>query len=452
MKTTRRSFLKSALALSGAAVAFPTIIPSTVLGRNGKVAPSNRVCMAFIGTGNQGTGDMSNFLRDRRVQVVAVCDVNRESDGYWDNAIGGREPARRRVNDYYAQGRDSGVYNGCAVYADFRPMISRPDIDAIEVATPDHWHALLSVESMKAGKAVYCQKPLSLTVSDGRAISDAARKYGAVFQCGSQQRSERNFRLACEFVLNGGIGKLETVECGLPGGWSDYGKTAQFKNTSAVPDGLNYDFWLGPAPEAPYCKARVGVNYRWVKDYSGGQLTDWGGHHPDIAQWGMGTQYTGPVEILNAVGKVPEDPVYNTFTEYRYECVYENGVRMTIANDLRGGVTFKGTDGTVWVNRGALDARDKNNNKIDLYELDEEEFKVKLYQSDNHYRNFIDCIYTGKECIAPAEVAHRSVTLSHLGNIAMTLGARNPRDPKESSSAMMRRTRCSAVSIASRGS
>ncbi|HQC43135.1 MAG TPA: twin-arginine translocation signal domain-containing protein, partial [Verrucomicrobiota bacterium] len=126
MKTTRRSFLKSALTLGGAAVAFPTIIPSTVLGRNGKVAPSNRVCMAFIGTGNQGTGDMSNFLRDRRVQVVAVCDVNRESDGYWDNAIGGREPARRRVNDFYAQGRDSGVYNGCAVYADFRPMIERP--------------------------------------------------------------------------------------------------------------------------------------------------------------------------------------------------------------------------------------------------------------------------------------------------------------------------------------
>lgn len=422
MKTTRRNFLKSTLVLGGTVIGFPTIIPSSVLGRNGKVAPSNRVCMAFIGTGNQGTGDMFNFLRDKRVQVVAVCDVNRESDGYWDNAIAGREPARRHVNSYYAQNKPSGVFNGCAVYADFRPMISRPDIDAIEVATPDHWHAYLSVESMKAGKAVYCQKPLSLTISDGRAIADASKKYNAVFQCGSQQRSERNFRLACEFVRNGGIGKLKRVVCGLPSGWPDFGKTAQFKTPTPVPDGLNYDFWLGPAPEAPYCKGRVGVNFRWIKDYSGGQLTDWGGHHPDIAQWGMGTELTGPIEIKNIQGIVPEDPLYNTPTEYSYECVYENGVSLIISSKERGGITFEGTDGYVWVNRGGLETKDKNGKNIDLYELDEENFKVKLYCSEGHYRNFIDCIYTGRECIAPAEVAHRSITLSHLGNIGIALG------------------------------
>ena len=423
MKINRRNFLKSALTLGGAAVAFPTIIPSSVLGRNGKVAPSNRVCMAFIGTGNQGSGDMNSFLHDSRVQVVAICDVNRESDGYWDNTVRGREPARRMVDGFYSNRKDSGNYKGCAVYADFLPMIARPDSDAVEVATPDHWHALLAVECMKAGKAVYNQKPLALTIWEGRQMANAAKKYGAVFQCGSQQRSERNFRLACEFVLNGGIGKLHTVKCGLPGGWPDFGKSAQFKTPTEVPDGFNYDFWLGPAPAAPYCKGRVGVNFRWIRDYSGGQITDWGGHHPDIAQWGMGTQYTGPVEVLNAKGSCPKDALYNTFTEYYCEYMYDNGVRMIISDKLEGGVTFEGTDGTVWVNRGGLRTTDKAGNKIDLYELEEDEFKVKLYQSDNHYRNFIDCIYTGNECIAPAEVAHRSITLSHLGNIAMTLGA-----------------------------
>lgn len=375
--------------------------------------------MGFIGTGNQGTGDMSNFLRDKRVQVLAVCDVNRESDGYWDNAVAGREPARRRVDDYYSKQSPTGSWKGCAVYADFRSLITRPDIDAVEVATPDHWHALLSIEAMKTGKAVYCQKPLALTVYEGRQIANAAKKYGTIFQCGSQQRSEMGFRLACEYVLNGGIGKLQTVRCGLPGGWPDVGKTAQYKTPTDVPDGLNYDFWLGPAPQAPYCKGRVGVNFRWIKDYSGGQLTDWGGHHPDIAQWGMGTQYTGPVEILNAKGVVPEDPLYNTFTEYYFECLYENGVRMIIGNKEPGGVTFEGTDGKVRVNRGYL----KVEPNVNLFELDEDEFKVKLYNSENHYRNFINCIYSGNECIAPAEVAHRSITLAHLGNIAMTLGA-----------------------------
>jgi len=417
MKTTRRNFLKSTAMLMGGAIAFPTIVPSSVLGRNGKVAPCNRVCMGFIGTGNQGTGDMWNFLNDNRVQVVAVCDVNRESDGYWDNSVRGREPARRNVEGHYSK-RDGKPYRGCAVYNDFRVLLSRPDIDAVEVATPDHWHSHIAVAAMKAGKAVYNQKPLSLTVWEGRQMANAAKKYNAIFQCGSQQRSENNFRIACEYVLNGGIGKLHTVRCGLPGGWSDYGKTAGFKTPTEVPEGFDYDMWLGPAPEAPYCKGRVGVNFRWIRDYSGGQVTDWGGHHPDIAQWGMGTQYTGPVEIVNAKGSAPEDPLYNTFTDYYFECVYANGVRLIVGNKEPSGVKFEGSDGWVHVNRGWQ----QTSNKMDLFDLDEEDFKVKLYRSENHYRNFIDCIYSGKECIAPAEVAHRSITISHLGNIAMTLG------------------------------
>jgi len=230
----------------------------------------------------------------------------------------------------------------------------------VEIATPDHWHAALVIAACRAGKDIYCQKPLSLTVREGRAMANAVKRYGVVFQTGSQQRSDYNFRRAAELVLNGRIGRLHTVECGLPGGWPDYGKTAARKQPEPVPEGFDYDMWLGPAPYAPYCPARVGVNFRWVLDYSGGQLTDWGGHHPDCAQWGMGTQYTGPIEIRAAKGTFPVDQVYNTATEYYFEAIYKNGVKLIISNRLRGGVTFRGTEGWVWANRGRHDAEPKS--------------------------------------------------------------------------------------------
>ena len=244
------------------------------------------------------------------------------------------------------------------------------------------------------------------------------KKYGVVFQTGSQQRSSDNFRWICELVRNGRIGKLQTVECGLPTGTPDYGKTGHLTETVPVPKGFDYETWLGPAPDAPYCPARTHVNFRWVLDYSGGQVTDWGGHHPDIAQWGMDTELTGPVRIQNPKATWAVHPVWNTATEYYFECIYANGVKMIISNQLRGGITFRGTDGWAWVNRGKNSFELFPANLKDTVIGDRE---IHLYKSDNHFRNFIDCVYSRKETIAPAEIGHRSITMSHLGNIAMKL-------------------------------
>ncbi len=410
---SRRQFLQQSMAAAGA-IALPTIVPARVLGAD---APSNKITMATIGTGNQGTNDMRGFLQDRRVRVVAVCDVNREGPGYWSGAIAGREPARRIVNSHYQD-------NACAAYDDYRELLADPDIDTVEIAVPDHWHAPLALDAAKAGKDIYGQKPLSLTISDGRLMADTVTRYGRVWQTGSQQRSDWNFRRACELVLNGRIGKLHTVRCGLPGGIPDYGRTAAQTQSVPVPDGFNYEMWLGPAPRVPYCPARCGVNYRWVFDYSGGQLTDWGGHHPDIAQWGMGTEYTGPVKIKNARARFAQHPVYDTATEYYFECIYKNGVKLIVSNRERGGVTFTGTEGWVWANRGqhAASSEAIRNSVIGPNE-------IHLYESQNHFRNFIDCVISRKETVAPIEVANRSITIAHLGNIAFSMGRDLTWDP-----------------------
>ncbi|MGA2592498.1 MAG: Gfo/Idh/MocA family oxidoreductase [Bryobacteraceae bacterium] len=407
----RRSFLKTAPALAA-------------LGGRGAVAASDRVTMGVIGTGNQGTNDLWDLLEDERVQVVAVCDVNRESPGYWDGAIAGREPARQIVEWTYAREKRSGAYKGCAAYEDFRQLLARTDIDAVLIALPDHWHSIPVIEAARAGKDIYGEKPLSLTIAEGRAMSDAVRQYKRIFQTGSQQRSDARFRRACELVRNGRIGKLQTVRCGLPGGTPDLAKTGNRRDPEPVPEGFNYDFWLGPAPEAPYAPARCLVNFRWILDYSGGNITDWGGHHPDIAQWGMNTESTGLIEIRNAKGEFAKDKLWNTATSFYFECTYENGVTLIVSNQERGGVTFEGSEGWVWVTRGAIDAHPKS-----LLESAIGPDEIHLYRSDNHFRNFIDCVLSRKEPIAPIETAHRSITIGHLGNISLRLGRDLKWDP-----------------------
>lgn len=392
----------------------PFIVPANVLGAD---APSGKIAIAFIGTGNNGTNYLGPFLRDNRVKVTAVCDVNRVGPGYWNGSVRGREPARRMVDEYYG-----GTV--CRAFVDYREIIASDEYDCVYIGTPDHWHAIMAIQAAKAGKDIYCQKPLSLTVEEGRAMSDAVKKSGVVWQTGSQQRSDRNFRRVCELVRNGRIGKLLEVRCGLPGGIPDYGKTADQTETVPVPEDFNYDMWLGPAPEAPYCPARCGVNFRWIFDYSGGQVTDWGGHHPDIAQWGMGTELTGPVAIKNAKGVYAGHPIYNTATDYDFECIYENGVKLIISNRDRGGVTFIGTEGSAWANRGNHDAYPKSLLKEEIGENE-----IHLYKSDDHVGNFIDCVLSRGETVAPVEVAHRSITLAHLGNIAMKLGRDLKWDP-----------------------
>lgn len=421
---SRRTFLKGT-AIAGAALAFPTIVPSSVLGRDGNVAPSNRITMGFIGVGNQGTGDMGGFLRDKRIQAVAVCDVNRLSDGYWAGAVGGRENAKKIVESYYSRQNNTGAFKGCESYEDFRELLARDDVDAVEIAVPDHWHAAITITAAKAGKDIYCQKPLSLTIADGRAMVNAVKRYKRILQVGSQQRSDYNFRRVCELVRNGRIGRLQTVKCGLPGGTPDYsgGKNVS-TDPAEVPEGFNYEMWLGPAPLAPYCPARCFVNFRWIFDYSGGQLTDWGGHHPDIAQWGMGTENTGPLEIKNAKAEFAKGPLWNTATHYYFECIYKSGVKLIISDRVRGGVTFEGTDGWVWANRGIHEA-----SSDEIYKSVIGPDEVHLYQSNNHFRNFIDCVISRREPIAPVETGHRSISLAHLGNIAMILGRGLKWDP-----------------------
>ncbi len=416
MKLNRRNFIKLSATAGVTVIAVPTIISACARGKNGYVAPSDRINLAFIGSGNQAMNDIRDFITDKRVQITGVCDVNKQSTGYWGGVVGGRDIGIKLINDYYSKLYDK-KYKSCQEFEDFRDVIAKSDIDAVEVVLPDHWHSIPVLMAAKAGKHIYCQKPLALTIPEGRAMANAVKKYGVIFQTGSQQRSDENFRLVCELVRNGRIGELQTVICGLPSGTPDYGRTGNQTETVPVPKGFDYNMWLGPAPNAPYCPARTHVNFRWVLDYSGGQVTDWGGHHPDIAQWGMGTELTGPVKIQNAKATWAEHPVWNTATQYYFECIYANGVKLIITSDAeRGGVTFNGTEGWAWANRGKHEVFPEN-----LKDSVIADSEIHLYKSDNHFRNFIDCIISGEETIAPAEIGHRSITMSHLGNIAMKL-------------------------------
>jgi predicted dehydrogenase len=374
--------------------------------------------IAFIGVGNNGYGYMPEFLEDPRVKVVAVCDVNREGPGYWDGTVRGYEPARRFVDEFY-----KGTV--CQAYTDYREVLARKDIDAVYIGTPDHWHAIHAIDSARAQKHIYCQKPLSLTVREGRAMSDAVQKSKVTWQTGSQQRSDAQMRRACELIRNGIPGKLKSVRAGLPGGIPDFGKTAHLTQPVPVPDGFDYDTWLGPSPKADYCPARVGVNYRWIRDYSGGQVTDWGAHHIDIVQWALDMDSSGPVAIRNAKGRFAEHPIYNTATEFSFECEYASGVTLFVSNKNRGGVTFETDNGWIWCNRGRIEA-----SSPEILQAGIPRGGVKLYESEDHVKDFIGAVFSGGRTAAPVEAAHRSVSVAHLGNIALELGRDLRWDPK----------------------
>ncbi|MCP4311425.1 MAG: Gfo/Idh/MocA family oxidoreductase [Bacteroidetes bacterium] len=418
-KIGRRLFLKKYGAVTAGAIVVPTIIPACARGKDGHKAPSDRINLAFIGAGNMGCIDVRNFLSDSRVQVTAACDVNRQSE-YQDGRLGGRDFMKWMVNKEYSE-QSGKKYRSCKAYTDFREVLLKKDIDAVEVITPDHWHSIPVLMAAAAGKDIFCQKPLSLTIPEGRAMSNAASKFNVVFQTGSQRRSDDHFRRICEIVRNGRIGELGTVRVGLPSGTPDYAKTGHLTDTIAVPKGLDYNTWLGPAPEEPYCPARTLVNYRWILDYSGGQLTDWGGHFIDMAQWGMGTDNTGPVRVKNAKARWSDHPVYNTATEFYFECVYENGVKLIVSTDEEFGIKFEGSEGSI--------GRDSANPESLLDTIIGPD-EIQLYRSNGgHHKNFIDCVISRKETSAPAEIGHRSITISHLGNIAMILGRDLDWDP-----------------------
>ena len=407
MKISRRNLLKKT-ASAAAAIGFPYIVPSSVLGANGSVAPGSRITMGFIGVGGKGTGDLNAFLQKPQVRILAVCDVNTAS----------RSNARDIVNKKY-------LTQDCAAYNDFREIIARKDIDAVSIAAPDHWHAIPAVMAARAGKDIHCQKPLAHNIAEGRAVCDAVKKYGVVWLTGSQQRSQKKFRRACELVRNARIGKVHTVEVGLPTRWQ---QTCPPQPVQPVPQGFDYDMWLGPAPWAAYTEKRcMPLGWRWIYDYASGLITDWGAHHIDIAQWGMDTEHTGPAEIHAEDVVFGTGGIWNVANRYRVTCKYTQGFTLIIADTdkLRQGIRFIGADGWVHVNREqGLDTDPKS-----ILDSAIGPDEIRLYKSDDHVQNFIDCVFSRAQTVAPVEVAHRSISVAHLGTIAMKTGRKLFWDP-----------------------
>ena len=407
-RLSRRQFLKRASVTVGAAVGAPWLVPSSALGADGMVAPGNRITLACIGVGGMGTGNLQSFLNCPDAQVVAVCDVDQAH----------RDRAQKIADEAYGQ-QFGKTYRGCATYNDFREVLARNDIDAVAISTPDHWHAPIAIAAAKAGKDVFGEKPLALTIGQGRQISDTMKRYGRVFQCDSWQRSVASFRFACELVRNGRIGTLHTVKVGLPPGLS-----MEPQPEMPVPPGFDYEMWLGPAPWTPYTEKRCHYNFRFNFDYSGGKVTDWGAHHHDIVQWAMGTDHTGPTEIQGQ-GIFPKNNFFNVPTDFEFECRYANGVRMITSNKLENGVFFEGSEGWIFIARERMDAHPKSLLSTSILPSE-----IRLYQSENHYFNFLECIRTRAETAVPAEIAHRSISIAHLGNIAMRLGRKLRWDPE----------------------
>jgi predicted dehydrogenase len=316
----------------------------------------------------------------------------------------------------------------CRAYTDYREMIARDDIDAIMIAVPDHWHGILSVAAAQAGKDIYGEKPLAHTFAEQQAIVAAVNANGRVWQTGSWQRSQFNFRQGCELVRNGHLGKVTRVEVGLPHGHADFAKTGPPAGFEAPPQHIRYDTWLGPAPVLPYCKAVHHMNWRWNYNFGGGQLMDWIGHHMDIAHWGMNWDATGPLEVEAVQADFPPQHAgWNTATKYRINCVYEGGVEVVIAgghDDIAGGTKWIGENGWVHVNRGVFNTSNPEWTKRNF------DRGPELPRPQDHYIDFLDAIKSRGKTLTPAEVAHRSATPGHLGLISMLTGRKIKWDPK----------------------
>ncbi len=337
-----------------------------------------------------------------QTQVLAVCDLHQAR----------REQGKATAEAHYAKETASGAYRGCAAYRDFRELIARPDIDAVTVSTPDHWHALIVIAAAKAGKDIYCEKPLSLTVEQGRAMSDAVRRVGVVFQTGSQLRSVPGIRHACQLALNGYLGQVHTIRAVTP-------RTPIIENQplTPVPEGFDYEMWLGPAPWAPHTERRWNYTFRYILDYSGGEITDHGAHYIDLGQWGHGSTLSGPIEFEGR-GEFPKDGLYDTAGRYEVTCLYPDGVKLIVTSEGRGGTTFEGREGSVGVGDGGIVAADPPSLRSVVFKPSDK----RLTRTTGHRENFVECIRTRSEPIAPIEQAHRTVTIAHIGNISMLLG------------------------------
>jgi predicted dehydrogenase len=420
-KQSRREFLSNSIKAS-ALLALPSIVPSSVFGKN---APSNRINVAAIGTGRISRGhDMPGVWQHNYAQIVAVCDLDSKR----------AEEGKILVNEYYTK-RDGKPFDGVKVYTDYRELLLNKDIDAVLISTPDHTHAMIGVAAAHAKKHMYMQKPASLTIKEGRIISDVVQKSGVKFQIGSQQRSAEQFRYGAELVRNGRIGKLTTVYVGLPGDPPGGNATEM-----PVPKNLNYDMWLASTPMVYYTEDRVHpqIGYGrpgWLRceQFGAGMITGWGAHHIDSAHWGMGMERSGPVEIWSNKAEFATGGLWDVHGIFTTEALYADGVRMIVSNELPNGVKFEGSEGWVFVSRGDYQATssdplkpgeqakklDASDPKIMTSVIGEKEFHFTV--SKDHHGNWLEAIRDKKETIAPVEEAHRACSACLLHHIAMKL-------------------------------
>lgn len=429
---SRREFMGKSVraAVATAAITgFPAIVPSRVFGKH---APSNRINVGAIGAGRiSRSHDMPGVWKYDTAQIMSVCDLDqkRANDG------------KVLVNDFYSK-KFGKPYDGVKVYHDYREMLDNKDVDAVIISTPDHWHALIAIDAAKAKKDIYMQKPASLTISEGRTMSDAVRKSKRIFQVGSQQRSSPQFRYAAELVRNGRIGDLKTVYVGLPGDPS-----GEEEPEMPIPSNLNYDMWLGSTPDVYYTEKRVHPQRDydrpgWLRceQFGAGMITGWGSHHIDCAHWAMGTELTGPIELWGHA-EFPKSGLWDVHGIFRTEALYANGVQMIVSNELPNGIKFEGTKGWIFVTRGNYQATASdpvpNAEGVKPLEASDPSIirsvigknEIHLYESSDHHGNWLDCVKSRKETIAPVEVAHRSCSTCLLHHIVMKLDRKVYWDP-----------------------
>jgi predicted dehydrogenase len=412
----RRSFLKRSgggvLSLPSAGALFSFQTPP-------RLPPSDRVSIGLIGVGVRGRDHhLKKLLANPRVDIAAICDVDRNhADLAAEMTL--RQTARQPL-----------------VYYDFRRVLDRPEIDAVVIATPDHWHSIMSIQAIEAGKDVYCEKPLTLFIAEGRRVVNTSRQYGTVFQVGSQQRSDWRFRKAVDVVRSNGIGRLVrvTAHLGNPGTTEGaFIHPGEWEPVQTPPQELDWNMWLGPAPYKDYSPNRCHFEFRYHLDHSGGRITDWGAHHNDIAQWALGMDESGPVKIEGKGGFNKTGPYdYAGFLEVHYR--YANGVELVCENEGGNGVRFHGTGGWIFVTRLSLEASNPAIlatpvSGVDTREFDERNRAEEIPGTDEHHNNWLDCIQTRRRCAADVEAGHRSATVCHLGNIAMRLGRPLEWDP-----------------------
>jgi hypothetical protein len=433
---TRRKFLQGT-ALGAAACGLPSIVPSSVFAAT---APSNRIHTALIGLGNQSTVDLPAFLQHNDAQVVAVCDVNTASHGYRSpEQFLGRKPGQDAVNAYYAKRTGVGRYKGCDAYTDFREVLGRDDVDAVVIIVPDHWHALMTIAAAKAGKDIYCEKPLSLTIRQGQEMVKAVRKHKRVLQTGSMYRSSPSARFACELVRNGRIGQLKRIITEVAK--NNAKSPAPGWKPMPVPEGFDYQTWLGPAPDAPYHEDRCLYRFRFIHEYSGGQTTNFGCHSNGIAQWGNGSDQSGPLEFADLGAEWPEPgSLFTTATKIHFSARYANGVELICKTTERGfGVRFEGSEGWVefayqGVRTSPQSLQDTEIKPAEIHlpvSVQGRDKNARQYYSLDHVRNFLDCVKSRHDPVESVEIGHRTASLCHLGNIAMKLHRKIRWDPQQ---------------------